>query len=106
MPDNAIIVTDIAGNSIKIRVSGRNLVDKMKLIGFLITNQLMTLAVSDDQEKQRIIKKLINENALFLYGHGWYPSEVMAYYKDQKIDFGECKIIYWTDKDTYHIEER
>jgi len=106
MPENSIIVTDIAGGSVKIRVLGQSLVDKMKLLGFSIIEQSMTLSVSDDQDKQKIIKKLINEGALFLYGHGWYPSEVMEYYRDQNVNFGKYKIIYWKDKDTYHIEER
>lgn len=66
----------------------------------------MILPVSDEKDKHGIINELINEGALFLYGHGWYPSEVMEYYKEQKINFGRYKIIYWTDKDTYHIEER
>ncbi|HFT7228346.1 MULTISPECIES: hypothetical protein [Enterobacter] len=106
MPTNSIIVIDIAGNPIKIRVLGKNLIDKMKLIGFSEAEQFMTISVNDDQDKQRIIKILINEDALFLYGHGWYPSEVMEYYKEQKINFGKYKIIYWTDKDKYCIEER
>ncbi|EOF5434975.1 hypothetical protein ACK1MO_004768, partial [Salmonella enterica] len=103
---NSIIVIDIAGNLIKIRVFGQSLIDKMKLIGFSMMDQFMILSVNDDQDKQRVIRTLINENALFLYGHGWYPSEVMEYYKEQKINFGKYKIIYWTDMDTYHIDER
>lgn len=106
MPESSIIVTDIAGDSVKIRVLGQSLVDKMKLLGFSAMEQSMTLSVRDDQDKQKIIKKLINEGALFLYGHGWYPSEVMEYYRDKNVNFGEYKIIYWKDKDTYHIEER
>ncbi|MGG1926750.1 hypothetical protein [Enterobacter soli] len=106
MPNDSIIVIDIAGNPIKIRVFGQNLIDKMKLIGFSTMDQFMILSVHDDEDKQRVIKTLINENALFLYGHGWYPSEVMEYYKEQKNNFGKYKIIYWTDIDTYHIEER
>ncbi|MFV9298567.1 hypothetical protein [Citrobacter amalonaticus] len=106
MPNDSIIVIDMAGNNIKIRVSSQDLINKMQAIGFSLIDEFMVLSISDDQDKQRAIKLLINENALFLYGHGWYPSEVMEYYKEQNISFGKYKIIYWTDKDNYHIEEK
>lgn len=106
MPDNSIIVIDIAGDNVKIRVLGRNLISKMQAIGFLLKDELMVLPVVDDQDKQRVITQLVNEGALFLFGYGWYPSEVMEYYKEQNINFGKYKIIYWSNKDTYHIEER
>jgi hypothetical protein len=96
----------MAGDVIKLRVSEQNLIDRMQLIGFSLKEQFMVMPVVDVQDKQRIIKLLINEGALFLYGNGWYPSEVMEYYKDQKINFGKYKIIFWTDENTYHIEER
>ena len=106
MPDNSIIVIDIAGTSLKIRVLERDLIRKMQAIGFSLKDELMVLPVIDDQDKQRIIRLLVDEGALFLFGYGWYPSEVMDYYKEQNINFGKYKIIYWSDKDTYHIEER
>lgn len=106
MPNEAIIVIDMAGNLIKIRVFGNYLIKKMQIIGFSLIDEFMVRPVSDDLDKQRIIRILMSEGALFLYGHGWYPSEVMEYYKDQGINFGKYKVIYWSDKDTYHIEER
>ncbi len=106
MPENSIIVNDMAGDIIKLRVSSTALIDEMKLIGFSVNDQIMTLNVSNDQDKKRVIQLLIKAGASFLYGNGWYPSELMEYYKDQKLDIGKYKIIFWTDKDTYHIEER
>ncbi|MBO4149927.1 hypothetical protein LCD46_12680 [Enterobacter ludwigii] len=106
MPDDSIIVIDMAGTSVKIRVLGKDLIRKMQAIGFSLKDELMVLPVIDDQDKQRIIRLLVDEGALFLFGYGWYPSEVMDYYKEQNINFGKYKIIYWSDKDTYHIEER
>lgn len=106
MPDNSIIVIDVAGASVKIRALGGGVISKMQAIGFSLKDEFMVLPVIDDQDKQRIIRLLIDEGALFLFGYGWYPSEVMEYYKEQNIKFGKYKVIYWTDKDTYHIEER
>lgn len=106
IPNDTVIITDIVGDSLKIMVAGQYLVNKMKSMGFSYSGESMVLAVSDEQDKDRIISGLINEGAVFLYGHGWYPSEVMEYYKEQGKNFGKYKIIYWTDADTYCIEER
>ncbi|KLQ36886.1 hypothetical protein ABR32_15275 [Enterobacter cloacae subsp. dissolvens] len=106
MPDNSIIVIDVAGTSIKIRVLGSGLIKKMQMIGFSLKDELMVIPVIDEQDKQRIIRLLVDESALFLFGHGWYPSELIEYYQEQNIKFGKYKIIYWSDRDTYHIEER
>lgn len=106
MPDNSIIVIDVAGTSIKIRVLGSGLIMKMQMIGFSLKYELMVIPVIDEQDKQRIIRLLVDEDALFLFGYGWYPSELIEYYQEQNIKFGKYKIIYWSDRDTYHIEER
>ena len=106
MPDNSIVVIDVAGTSIKIRVLGSGLIKKMQAIGFSLKDEFMVIPVIDEQNKQRIIRLLVDEGALFLFGHGWYPSEVIEYYNEQNIKFGKYKIIYWSNRNTYHIEER
>ncbi|MCK6938990.1 hypothetical protein L8T01_22735 [Enterobacter roggenkampii] len=106
MPDNSIVVIDVAGTSIKIRVLGSGLIKKMQAIGFSLKDEFMVIPVIDEQNKQRIIRLLVDEGALFLFGHCWYPSEVIEYYKEQNIKFGKYKIIYWSNRNTYHIEER
>lgn len=68
MPSNSIIVIDMAGGIIKLRVSGAALTDEMKLIGFSVNDQVMTLNVSNDQDKQRVIQLLINAGAFFYMG--------------------------------------
>lgn len=65
MPDNSIIVIDVAGTSIKIRVLGSGLIMKMQMIGFSLKYELMVIPVIDEQDKQRIIRLLVDEDALF-----------------------------------------
>lgn len=65
MPDNSIIVIDVAGTSIKIRVLGSGLIMKMQMIGFSLKDELMVIPVIDEQDKQRIIRLLVDEDALF-----------------------------------------
>lgn len=49
---------------------------------------------------------IINAGALFCFGYGWYPSEIMAGYMQKGIINRPYKIIAWTNKTTYLIEER
>ncbi|WP_330986290.1 MULTISPECIES: hypothetical protein [Enterobacterales] len=106
VPNDSIIVVDISSKAIEIVASSHELIEKMKSIGFTHCNDCLSFHFSDEDEKKKIIKILINENSLFSFGYGWYPSEVMAYYKENGVDFGPYKIISWRDKNTYHIEER
>ncbi len=66
----------------------------------------MEMQVANEDEKIDIIKKLIDKKALFMYGHGWYPSELIEYLKDKGVQFKKYSVIYWRGKDDYSIEER
>lgn len=65
MPDNSIVVIDMAGASVKIRVLGRGLIKKTQAMGFSLKDELMVLPVINEQDKQRIIRLLVDEGALF-----------------------------------------
>lgn len=106
MPEDRLVVIDIAGDKIAINVSQQTLFAKMKAVGFSHQGPLMTLSVDDPEHKQQILQMLVDESALFMCGNGWYPAEVMKYYADQGITFGKYNVIYWTNPVTYQIEER
>lgn len=106
IPNDSIIVVDISSKAIEIVASNNGLMDEMKSLGFIHFNDYLSFHFINEDEKKKIIKMLINKGALFSFGYGWYPSEVMAYYKENGVDFGPYKIISWRDKNTYHIEER
>jgi hypothetical protein len=106
MPKDSIIVMDMAGDFIKIRVSGVDLINSLKSLGFQLSDEYMVLSVNNESEKIKIINQLISIGALFLYGNGWYPSEVMEYLKEKGIKFDRYKVIFWRDTKTYQIEER
>lgn len=59
-----------------------------------------------ESEKIIAIKKLVEIGALFSYGHGWAPSQVMEYLKEKgKIDM-PYKEISWRGLGDYVITER
>ncbi|KAA8995765.1 hypothetical protein FJU30_23745 [Affinibrenneria salicis] len=106
VPENSIIVSDIAGNTLKLRVLGDDSIKKMKLIGFLHSDGFMVKTVSNENEKLYLIKELVNADALFSFGYGWYPSAVMDFYKEKGIYKGKYKFISWSDPNHYQIKEK
>ena len=106
MPRNSIIVSDIAGNTLKLRVLGDDSIKKMKVIGFLHSDDFMVKTVANENEKLDLIKELVKADALFSFGYGWYPSEVMDFYREKGIYKGKYKVISWSDPNHYQIEEK
>lgn len=106
MPSNSIVVVDIVGDFIKTRVLGSKQMRMLEGLGFVYSDAFMLKKASGESEKIQIIDKLVKEDALFMFGYGWYPSEVMAYYKENGVYSGKYKVISWLDKDNYRIEEK
>lgn len=105
MPKDYIIVNDISGNVVSVRVQGCHLVNKVKSLGFLYTGDLMSKVIENENEKIALIRELVKIGALFMFGYGWYPSEVMRFYKDKGLYTGTYKVISWSDQNHYRIEE-
>ncbi|ACX90030.1 conserved hypothetical protein [Pectobacterium parmentieri WPP163] len=105
MPNNAIIVIDISNDVLKLKVFGDSLKEKVKSLGFNYSNEFMVKKVVDEKEKIIIINELVKMDALFSFGYGWYPSEVMAYYKCNGVYSGKYKVISWTSPSEYNIRE-
>ncbi|MWP62728.1 hypothetical protein [Gilliamella sp. Pas-s25] len=105
VPQNEIIIVDMSEN-IKVLVTSNDKKEKVKKIGFTdVDDSYMIYFVDDLQDKINKIKELINEEALFSYGIGWSPSELMSYYIELGFNFNKYKIISWSNKSTYHIIE-
>ncbi|MEQ4617712.1 MAG: hypothetical protein ABN482_06650 [Corticimicrobacter sp.] len=103
-PPDTIIVQDIAAEKIRIRVEGQCLLSEMKHLGFRAENDCMVRITHDQAEKIQILATLAKMDALFLFGYGWYPSEVMALYREQGLYCGSYKVISWSSPDCYRID--
>ncbi|AOR61156.1 hypothetical protein [Pectobacterium parmentieri] len=106
IPDNSIVVSDIATNTVKLRVKGDDSVKEVEGMGFSASEQYMIKTVKDEGEKLELIKSLVKIDALFAFGYGWYPSEVMAFYKEKDAYIGKYKVIWWSNQNHYNIEEK
>lgn len=106
IPDNSIIVSDITNNSVKIIIKGDASLKKVKALGFVVSDHFMVKTVKDEVEKLELLKSLVNVDAFFKFGYGWYPSEVMGLYKENGLLSGAYKIISWSDPNNYEVEEK
>lgn len=106
IPANSVVVVDISDLIIKLRISGEYLAKEMSALGFSVAGGFMIRSVVDEVEKINLIKELIEMDALFLFGYGWSPSEIMGRYKDNGVYNGTYKVISWSDPITYQVEER
>lgn len=106
MPENTIIVIDMTGSTVRLSVQGEDLTNKVKSLGFFHSCGFMTKAVESESDKLYLIREMVKLDALFLFGYGWYPSEVMGFYKEKGLYTGRYKIILWSKPGHSQIEEK
>lgn len=105
LPQNEIIIVEMSEN-IKILVTSIEKKEQASQMGFVeISHAYMSYSTNRLSDKISKIKKLISLGALFSYGTGWSPSELMSYYIQQGYNFDKFKVIAWSNTSTYHIIE-
>ncbi|AIK15171.1 hypothetical protein PEC301296_41060 [Pectobacterium carotovorum subsp. carotovorum] len=55
MPDDYIIINDIAINTLKLRVKGDDLINKMRFLGFLHSNDFMVKRVESENDQLDLV---------------------------------------------------
>lgn len=106
IPHNAIVVVEMSNNKIIVKVSGDKNKKELLSEGFVDSNEFLIFNYNDENQKMKIIHSLVQRDALFSFGYGWSPSEIMAYYKEHGIYKGNYKKILWRSSTEYAIEEQ
>ncbi|MCL6327687.1 hypothetical protein [Pectobacterium polaris] len=106
MPENPASYRDVRTESYLFNKAGNDSVKEVEALGFLASGQFMVKTIKNESEKLELIKSLAKVDALFVFGYGWYPSEVMDFYKEKNAYIGKYKVISWSDPNHYNIEER
>lgn len=103
---NCILVTILEPKRIVVQVKGGfNEEPDLKEIGFFKKGGSYAIHFEDEKEQFFLIEKLVEMGALFSYGQGWAPSQVMGYLKEQgKIEL-PYKEIMWRSRNKYEIIE-
>ncbi|MFM2483471.1 hypothetical protein [Celerinatantimonas sp. YJH-8] len=106
VPHNTIVVVEISNSKIIVKVSGYKNKKELLSEGFENLNEFLISDYNDENQKMKIIHILVQRDALFSFGYGWSPSEIMAYYKEEGIYKGNYKKILWRSSTEYVIEEQ
>lgn len=102
---NCILVTILEPKRIVVQLKGVvNEESKLKSLGFS-KKEIVTMLILKMKKTVFLIEKLAGMGALFSYGQGWAPSQVMDYLKEKgKVNFS-YKEIMWRSPDNYEIIE-
>lgn len=103
---NCILVTILEPKRIVVQLKGMvNEESKLKSLGFSKKGDCYNVDFEDEKKQFFLIEKLAGMGALFSYGQGWAPSQVMDYLKEKgKVNFS-YKEIMWRSPDNYEIIE-
>ncbi|MEG3129005.1 hypothetical protein SC171_14645 [Pantoea cypripedii] len=103
---NNMLVTILDPDRIVVEVRGGNDDAILLSLGFSKKGNYYSIKINSEKEQLSFVEKLANAGALFSYGHGWAPSEVMGYLKDDgKINF-PYKVIMWRSPNNYEIIDK
>lgn len=105
MPDNCVIVRDIAGKYARIKNNNKNYKDYFLSLGFMPDGDQLSREIIDDDDRIEIIKKLIEVGALFSSGRGWSPEDILAMYSEKGLVNKNYLVISWKDPENYFIKE-
>jgi len=105
-PNNEIVVLDIAGDFAHARTGNPARKSDLFELGFVEKADDLVLPLHNEEDRVRIIKKLVDLKALFSYGPGWSPSELVGYYRDKGLVSGTYRVIAWTSPENYRISKQ
>jgi hypothetical protein len=105
-PKNELIVLDIAGNRASVTCDSPSMESTLCALGFSCENDQMVRKITDDSDRQCVVRELIALDALFSAGRDWSPSELVDYYREQGFVSQGYRMITWKSPDRYVIATR
>ena len=98
-------VTEAAGDLIEVKSVDNGVIDFLRSLGFTkIPDDSYKLEVSSKINKAKILGALRDRGVSFSDGHGWCPSAVFEYLREQGLLSGEYNKISWIGSGKYRIE--
>jgi len=105
MPENEIVVVDMAGAYARLILTRPELVPLMIRLGFVPSCDLFERPISGMEDRALIARTLIQMGALFAAGHGWCPAAVAAQLQRLGRITTGYREIAWLDSSEYRITE-
>lgn len=101
-----IVVLDIAGTRARVACGKPDAESHLIALGFFLEGNQMIRQLLDVEDRQKIIKALIEIGALFSTGRGWSPAELVDLYREQGSILTGYRMITWKNSNQYLIVDR
>lgn len=106
MPENEIVVLDIAGNQAVLHSSAPEKESGLFALGFLREGDRFVRAIIDDTDQHSLVLSLIQIDAVFSDGPGWSPAEVVEFCCEQGLKVKSYRVISWRSPSKYVISSK
>lgn len=101
LPENEIIVLDIAGEYARIACDDQKNREALERIGFVLGKDQMIRPIADVSDRQELVRILINLSAIFSGGRDWSPAEIVDLYREQGVVSTGYRKIVWKNPEQY-----
>lgn len=105
LPQDETVVVDIARNHCVVLTDVPAHAQVLQSTGFVKQGDRWTRQISDDADRQDLVKRLIELKALFSAGRDWSPEELVEHYRDNGVITPSYRSISWLNPDQYRIVE-
>lgn len=103
LPEDEIVVLDIAGRRAVVVRNGSGADPRLLRLGFGLQEGQLRRPISDSTDRERLVKDLISLGALFSSGRDLSPAELVEFYLEQGKLVTPYRRITWTAPDKYEI---
>jgi hypothetical protein len=105
-PESSLVVLDIAGAQARLQTDSSEFEVMLAAYGFVRSGDQLVRPIADDIDRQDLVRKFIEMDALFAAGKDWSPAELVDYYRENGIILKSYRMIFWSTPDTYAIVTR
>ncbi|MGN7985009.1 hypothetical protein [Burkholderia sp. 22313] len=105
IPKNETVVIDIAGNRCVVLSDVPAHIARLQASGFNQQGDQWVRPISDDADRQHLVRMLMDLKALFSAGRDWSPQELVEHYRETGAITAPCRSVSWVRPDEYRIVE-
>lgn len=106
MPNNEVVVLDIAGGTAHIYAADASHERTLKGLGFSHAGDRHIRPIVDESDRKSLVRRLVEIGALFSAGKDWSPAEIVNYYREKNLVMGQYRVIAWRSPDSFYISSR
>lgn len=106
MLPNEIVVLDIAGTEAQVLCADPDLAIRLQSLGFSHDGSRYMLPIQNHQARHQLVEALIALRALFSFGHGRSPAELVDDLLGQGAIATGFRMIAWKGPDHFVISDR